>query len=93
MGDPSGDADHLDALAGALDANVWRAVRYGDAPPQLRVTRPAVPVIGETITVICAPSGPWFRSSTGDLMAPCGDLDGAVEHIERTLGRLVQVRS
>lgn len=88
---PTGDAEHLEALAGALTAAGWSAVRYGDAPPMLRVTRPSMPVVGETVTVTSEPSGPWFRASTGDLVAPCTELRRAVAYVDATLGWLVPV--
>lgn len=89
---PVGEAEQLDALGDALTAAGWRTMRYGDAPPMLRVTRPHVPDVGETVTVTCEPSGPWYRSSTGDLMAPCGDVAGAAGYVDRTLGRLIPAR-
>ncbi|GAA2414841.1 hypothetical protein GCM10010191_26100 [Actinomadura vinacea] len=87
----SGDVELLEALAEALNAAGWGATLIrNDGPVRLRVAHPYVPALGETVSVMSHRSGPRFRSSTGEPMAPCSDLPGAVAYIERELGVLVR---
>ncbi|XVQ11184.1 hypothetical protein ACQP1W_01010 [Spirillospora sp. CA-255316] len=67
--------------------------RYDEMPVRLRVWHPSNPVVGETVNVTCEPDGPWFRSSTGALMARCDDIPAAVAYVERELGALVRPRA
>lgn len=52
--------------------------RYGDVPAMLRVYQSDTPCIGDSITVVPGPGGRWYRSSTGDLLAPCARIEVAV---------------
>jgi hypothetical protein len=88
------DTELLAALGCALLGEGWCAVpRYDQVPVRLRVWHPSNPVVGETVNVVCERDGPWFRSSTGALMARCNDIPGAVAYVECELGALVRLRA
>ena len=91
---PDGCEGRLDALAVGLMAVGLECVRrYEEPVPLLRVFHPGWSgrlVIGESVTVTCGPGstgGPlwWFRSSSGYLLAPCGDVAGAAGEVVRLL--------
>jgi hypothetical protein len=85
------DTELLGALGVALSGDGWCAMpRYHEVPVRLRVWHPSNPCFGETVNVTCERDGPWFRSSTGALMARCDDIPGAVAYVERELGALVR---
>ncbi|MFD0683387.1 hypothetical protein [Actinomadura fibrosa] len=73
---------HLDTLGGELAARGHRvALRYGP-PALLRVSHPALPVLGESVAVRPGPDGlPWFAASTGVLLAPCSDVPEAARKV------------
>lgn len=85
-------AEQLDRLAAALNEAGWATRRrYGQIPVLIHVFHPEVPVLGDSISV--EPSFgtvPWFKSSTGELLAPCDDLPLAVEQIAKLLGPYVK---
>ncbi|GAA2423254.1 hypothetical protein GCM10010191_39010 [Actinomadura vinacea] len=90
----SSDVELLQALADALATKSWSTTPLShDGPVRLRVTHPYVPAVGETVSVMSQRFGPWFRASTGEPMAACSDIPGAVAYIERTLGVLVRQRA
>jgi hypothetical protein len=65
---------YLDSLAYELIRTGWAALpRYSAPQPALHVFAPAVPSVGESISVAPAPGTEehWYRSSTGSLLAPC----------------------
>ncbi|QXJ24256.1 hypothetical protein AGRA3207_005540 [Actinomadura graeca] len=76
-------APYLDLLARVLATEGWAVRRrYEQAPPRLRVLSPGLPAVGESVTVETGEGGvPWFVASTGDPLAPCHDLPGAVAEI------------
>jgi hypothetical protein len=51
-------AAHLDALAKALaEAGLQSRARYDQVPAVLQVPSPALPVVGESVTVTAGPDG------------------------------------
>ncbi|GAA2427186.1 hypothetical protein GCM10010191_45080 [Actinomadura vinacea] len=88
------DAELLEALGLALVGEGWCVVPlHDDGPVRLRVFHPSMPGFGETVRVMSHRSGPWFRSSTLELMAWCDDIPRAVAYVERELGALVRGRA
>jgi hypothetical protein len=77
-------AAHLDALAKAVaDAGLQSRSRYDQTPAVLQVWHPALPVVGESVTVTAGPDGqPGYRSSLGDVLAPCTDPARAVAALQ-----------
>lgn len=75
--------DHLDALGrGLAEAGMSVAPRYEEQPALLRVVRPALPGVGESVCVAEGPDGQaWFRCSSGILFAPCSDVRAAVVEV------------
>jgi hypothetical protein len=79
---------HLDRLAHEVIREGWKAVpRYDGPHPLLRVFDPAVPDFGESITLVpgTTPDIWWFRSSTGEDLAPHTKPVRAAERITRIL--------
>ncbi|TDD65108.1 hypothetical protein [Actinomadura rubrisoli] len=83
-------ADYLDLLASALATEGWTArPRYDRAPELLYVLSPSLPAVGESVRVKAGVGGvPWFIDSTGNPLAPCHDLPGAVAQIGARLAPL-----
>lgn len=76
----------LERLRRALCREGWVAQRrYSGALVMLRVYSSAVPCIGDSITVVRGDGGWWFRSSTGDLLAPCSHVDLAAAEVSASL--------
>lgn len=76
----------LERLRRALRREGWVAQRrYGGSLVMLRVYSSAVPCIGDSITVVRGDGGWWFRSSTGDLLAPCSHVGLAVSEVSALL--------
>ncbi|TDD93360.1 hypothetical protein [Actinomadura rubrisoli] len=84
--------DHLGALAGVLATAGWASrPRYEEIPALLRVFSPHLPALGESVWVKPGVGGvPWFVSSSGDPIAPCHDLAGAVQGIADRLGPIAE---
>ena len=82
---------HLDALGqGLAEAGMSVATRYWERPALLRVVSPALPGVGESVSVAEGPDGqPWFRCSSGTLFAPCRDVPGATAEVRARLLRLL----
>ena len=81
-------AVHLDRLAQEVIHEGWKAVPRYDGPcPLLRVFDPAVPDLGESITLVpgTTPDIWWYRSSTGEDLAPHTRPVRAAERITRIL--------
>jgi hypothetical protein len=78
---------HLDALAkAAANAGLQSRARYDQPPAVLQVRHPALLVVGESVTVATGPNGePWYRSSLGDVLAPCTDPARAAAALEARL--------
>lgn len=79
---------HLDRLAQEVIREGWKAVpRYDGGCPLLRVFDPAVPDFGESITLVpgTTPDVWWYRSSTGEDLAPHTKPIHAAERITRIL--------
>ncbi|QXJ24713.1 hypothetical protein AGRA3207_006093 [Actinomadura graeca] len=78
---------YLDLLARVLATAGWSSrPRYEQDPARLHVYSPCLPSIGESVHVKPGVGGvPWFIASTGDPIAPCHDLEGAVAEIGRRL--------
>ncbi|TDC57921.1 hypothetical protein E1281_03160 [Actinomadura sp. KC345] len=84
----------MNRLARRLRRLGWRVERrYGDAVPMLRVHFPGLPSLGESIMVAAGAGGWWYRSSTGELLAPCSQVDMAVSLITSSLERWVSAAS
>ncbi|TDD90761.1 hypothetical protein [Actinomadura rubrisoli] len=83
---------HLDGLARVLPAAGWSTrPRYEEIPVLLRVFSPYLPAFGESVWVKPGVGGvPWFMSSSGDPIAPCHDLVGAVQGIADRLGPIAE---
>lgn len=83
---------HLDRLAAEVVREGWQVVpRYDDPCPLLRVFDADVPHFGESITLVPgSTSGTWwFRSSTGEDLAPSDCPAHAAERITRILSPFV----
>jgi hypothetical protein len=79
---------HLDRLAQEVIREGWKAVPRYDGPcPLLRVFDPAVPDFGESITLVPGTTSGvwWYRSSTGEDLAPHTKPARAAERITRIL--------
>ncbi len=63
--------------------------RYAETLPLLRVHFPDMWGLGESVTVVSGAGGWWYRSSTGELLAPCADVDLAVLRVMTALDRWV----
>ncbi|WP_412516229.1 hypothetical protein K8Z49_35270 [Actinomadura madurae] len=59
--------------------------RYFETRPMLRVFFPAMPCLGDSITVVGGSGGWWYRSSTGELLAPCSRADLAAGRVSASL--------
>lgn len=79
--------EHLDGLADALAAAGWSTrARYESSPQLIHVFAPDVPQLGESVYVKAGVGGvPWFIASTGDPVAPCHDIAGAVAELGKRL--------
>jgi hypothetical protein len=89
-------AVHLDRLAIALGEVEYDCVRRSDGGLlRLRVWHPTLPVLGESVSTVPGPGSTpgalvwWFRCSSGNLLAPCGDVNSAVTQILRLLAPFV----
>jgi hypothetical protein len=81
-------APHLDRLAQEVIREGWKAVPRYDAPyPLLRVFDPAAPEFGESVTLVPGTASGiwWYRSSTGEDLAPHTRPALAAERITRIL--------
>lgn len=79
---------HLDRLAQEVIREGWKAVPRYDGPyPLLRVFDPAVPDLGESITLVPGTTSDiwWYRSSAGEDLAPHTKPILAAERITRIL--------
>ncbi len=74
---------YLDLLARVLATAGWSSrPRYDQVPARLHVFSHCLPSVGESVHVKTGVGGvPWFIASTGDPIAPCHDLEGAVTEI------------
>jgi hypothetical protein len=63
--------------------------RYAETRPILRVHFPDFGGLGESVTVVGGHGGWWYRSSTGELLAPCSDVDLAVLGVMMSLDRWI----
>lgn len=80
----------LNRLGRRLRRLGWRVERrYDETIPLLRVHFPGVFSLGDSIMVAAGEDGWWYRSSTGELLAPCARLDAAVPLIASSLERWV----
>ncbi|MFA1546777.1 hypothetical protein [Actinomadura chokoriensis] len=80
----------LNRLGRALRRRGWRVERrYAETRPLLRVHFPDVAGLGESITVVGGDGGWWYRSSTGELLAPCADMRLAVARVTTALDRWI----
>jgi hypothetical protein len=80
----------LNRLGRALRRRGWRVEhRYAETLPLLRVHFPEVAGLGESVTVTGGDGGWWYRSSTGELLAPCSDTDLAVLRVMTSLDRWI----
>lgn len=81
---------HLNRLARTLRRRGWTVDhRYAETRPILRVFFPDAPCLGDSITVAAGNGGWWYRSSTGELLAPCADIDLAVSRVTTALDRWI----
>ena len=78
---------HLRRLARLLRRRGWSAqARFGGAIPLLRVFDPRVPCIGDSVMVVQDEEGRWwFKSGTGELLAPCDEVGAACVRIAELL--------
>ncbi|WP_024934134.1 hypothetical protein [Actinomadura welshii] len=82
----------LNRLARALRRDGWTVERrYAETLPTLRVFFAGAPCLGDSVTVVSGDGGWWYRSSTGELLAPCSRVDLAVSQISTLLERWVSV--
>ncbi|WP_433227825.1 hypothetical protein [Actinomadura formosensis] len=81
----------LNRLGRALRRRGWRVEhRYAETLPLLRVHFPEVAGLGESVTVTGSGGGGWwYRSSTGELLAPCSDMDLAALRVMTSLDRWI----
>ncbi|MCQ0006332.1 hypothetical protein [Actinomadura madurae] len=80
----------LNRLARVLRRHGWTVDRrYAETLPMLRVFFPGAPCLGDSVTVVSGDGGWWYRSSTGELLAPCWRVDLAVAQISTLLERWV----
>ncbi|TDD73490.1 hypothetical protein E1293_31280 [Actinomadura darangshiensis] len=80
----------LNRLARALRRRGWTVDRrYAETCPMLRVFFPDMPCLGDSVTVAGGDGGWWYRSSTGELLAPCADMDLAVTQVTTALERWI----
>jgi hypothetical protein len=90
-------AEHLDQLGWAIaDTELVAVTRYAEAVPLLRVFHPALPCIGESVSVVPTENAKrswewWFRLSDGRLIAECDDLNRAVGQILEALDPILRV--
>ncbi|MFF4242803.1 hypothetical protein ACFYYL_43680 [Actinomadura geliboluensis] len=81
---------HLNRLARTLRRRAWTVDRrYAETRPILRVHFPDFGGLGESVTVVGGDGGWWYRSSTGELLAPCSDVDLAVLRVMMSLDRWI----
>lgn len=79
---------HLDRLAEEITRKGWKAVpRYEGPQPLLHVVEPSVPEFGESVTLVPGTTCGlwWFRSSTGEDLAPHTKPDLAAARVIRIL--------
>ncbi len=80
----------LNRLARALRRRGWTVERrYAETLPMLRMHFPEVTGLGESVTVVGGDGGWWYRSSTGELLAPCSDVDLAALRVATSLDRWI----
>ena len=83
--------ENLERLAQALtDAGLIAKRFYDGQVPELRVTHPAISIIGLTVTAIerrnSVGAPVWlFYLSTGVLTSPCDDIPAAVQDVKNAL--------
>ncbi|MGP4026142.1 hypothetical protein [Actinomadura sp. 3N407] len=76
----------LNRLRRALRREGWRTERrYDYAVPLLRVYSPGTSCIGDSVAVVGVGGEWWYRSSTGELLAPCSRVDLAVSGVSALL--------
>lgn len=84
----------LNRLGRRLRRRGWSVERrYDEALPMLRVYFPGAWCLGESVRVVAGDGGWWYRSSTGELLAPCSQVDLAVSLIASSLERWVSAAS
>lgn len=80
-------ADPLAQLAAALETAGWATVVRDGTPRWLIVRDPARPGVGESVRVGTGPGGrPHWWTPLG-VLAPCGDVAGAVNGLEEAMTR------
>ncbi|MCP9968465.1 hypothetical protein LUX57_27635 [Actinomadura madurae] len=80
----------LDRLARALRRRGWTVERrYAEPLPVLRMRFAEVAGLGESVTVVGGDGGWWYRSSTGELLAPCSDVERAALRVTTSLDRWI----
>ncbi|WP_143118621.1 hypothetical protein [Actinomadura madurae] len=80
----------LNRLARALRRRGWTVERrYTETLPMLRMRFAEVASLGESVTVVGGDGGWWYRSSTGELLAPCSDVDRAALRVTTSLDRWI----
>ncbi|MFB4311956.1 hypothetical protein [Actinomadura sp. GTD37] len=87
---PSTARRQLNRLARALERRGWRVDRrYAETRPLLLVHFPGVTGLGDSVIVAAGDGGWWYRSSTGELLAPCSNTELAVSRVMTALDRWV----
>ncbi|WP_242883399.1 hypothetical protein [Actinomadura litoris] len=80
----------LNRLARALHQLGWRVERRdAKSVPILRVYFPKLAGLGDSVTVVREDGEWWYRSSTGELLASCTDVELAVTRVRASQERLV----
>lgn len=76
----------LNRLRRVLRRRGWTAERrYDESLPMLRVYSVGAPCVGDSITVVRGDGGWWYRSSTGELLAPCSRVGVAAWRVSALL--------
>jgi hypothetical protein len=89
-------AEHLDLLGWVIaDTDLTAVTRYAEVIPLLRVSHPALPCMGESVSAMPMPDGKganvwWFMLPIGGLLTPCSDLAGTVERLYTVLAPIFQ---
>ena len=76
----------LNRLRRVLRREGWEAERrFDETLPLLRVYAPGLSCFGDSVAVVGVDGEWWYRSSTGDLLAPCARVDLAVSGVAALL--------